>query len=102
MFPTSATQLHGRTRVNPSSTAKAGTQGREFGQRTGSPLPRGRTEVRGDSNASHFALIALARLLQMREYPAAQRLLILMTPAAEPLAGLEAKLAVGHEFLKIR
>src|SRR5262249_49998484 len=27
MFPTSATQIHGRTRVNPSSTAKAGTQG---------------------------------------------------------------------------
>src|SRR5258705_5600241 len=37
---------------------KRESRGRELGQRTGSPLPRGRTELRGDSNSAHLALEA--------------------------------------------
>jgi len=40
------------------------------------------------------ALVALARLLEVREDLGAQRGLILLGPAAEPLAGLEAELAM--------
>src|SRR5262249_4652039 len=34
---------------SPFVPAEAGTQRRELGQRTGSPLPRGRTELKGSS-----------------------------------------------------
>src|SRR5262245_38737746 len=47
-------------------------------------------------------LVSLARLLEVRENLGAQCNLILMAPAAEPFAGLEAELAVSHELLKIR
>src|SRR5882672_4442868 len=41
---------------------KRESRGRKLGQRTGSPLPRGRTELRGDSNSAHLALEDLCRL----------------------------------------
>src|SRR5262245_47736953 len=41
---------------SPFIPAKAGIQGPELGQRTGSPLQRGRAESGGDSNPSHLAL----------------------------------------------
>jgi hypothetical protein len=41
---------------SPFIPAKAGIQGPRTRPKTGSPLPRGRTELRGDSNSSHFAL----------------------------------------------
>src|SRR5690349_21076804 len=41
---------------SPFIPAKAGIQGPRIRPRTGSPLPRGRTELRGDSNSSHLAL----------------------------------------------
>src|SRR5262249_13989300 len=47
---------------SPFVPAEAGTQGGELGQRTGSPLPRGRTESRGDSSSTHRALGGLASL----------------------------------------
>src|SRR5256885_13239991 len=47
---------------SPFIPAKAGIQGRELGQRTGSPLPRGRTELRGNSTSSHPAQGFVGRL----------------------------------------
>src|SRR5262249_32949566 len=46
---------------------KRGPRGRELGQRTGSPLPRGRTELRGDPNSAHLELLRpkLPRLLEI-------------------------------------
>src|SRR3954453_16394562 len=49
-----------------------------------------------------IALIALARLLEVRQNIGAQRKLILLGPAPEPFAGLEAELTVGHELFEIR
>src|SRR5262244_1841787 len=53
----------------PFVPAEAGTQGRELGQRTGSPLPRGRTEEA--TNSAHLALI-LKQQRRLNE-PACQR-----------------------------
>src|SRR5262245_44475453 len=54
---------------SPFVPAEAGTQGRELGQRTGSPLPRGRTEEA--TNSAHLALI-LKQQRRLNE-PACQR-----------------------------
>src|SRR5689334_556353 len=42
-------------------SAEAGTQGRELGQRTGSPLPRGRTEFNRRIQAQSMSLLVLKR-----------------------------------------
>src|SRR5215475_2119320 len=41
---------------SPFIPAKAGIQGPRTQPSTGSPLPRGRAELRGDPNSSHLAL----------------------------------------------
>src|SRR4051794_27959689 len=80
------------------SREKRESRGRELGQRTGSPRPRGRAELKGDSNSDNFDL---ALYLKGAAPPARPKIKIERRRGKYPFSILASALSASptHRFL---